>query len=64
MTDKSNEETKLRAELACEGFRLWKVRQNSPHYAAYGPYAVVDDSTGFVLASGATLIEARNLFLG
>ena len=59
-----NHENLLRRELAGEGLRLWKVREDSQHYLEYGPFSVVDDSTGMVLMSGATFEQAREWFNG
>ena len=57
-------EQRLRRELAAEGFRLWKVREDSPHFSEYSPYAVVDNSTSAVLASGCTLTNVRRWLHG
>jgi hypothetical protein len=60
----NNLEQKLRRELAAEGFRLWKVREDSRHFPEYGPYAVVDESTNMVMASGANLDQMQSWFNG
>ncbi len=57
-------ERRLRRRLVVEGFRLWKIRDNSRYYPEYGPYAVLDNSTNMVLVSGADLDQVKTWFEG
>ena len=61
---KSNHERQLRRALAAEGFRLWKLRENSRYYWEYGPYSVLDESTQMVLVSGADLDQVQDWLQG
>ena len=47
-------ERRVRELLAKEGERLWKVRVGR-RFWEYGPYAVIDANTNFMLANGMTL---------
>ena len=57
-------ELQLRRALAAEGFRLWKLRENSRHYPEYGPYSVIDESTQMVMVGGADLDQVRDWMQG
>ena len=61
---KQNRERRLRRSLVAEGFRLWKVRENSRYYWEYGPYSVLDRSTSMVMVSGVDLGQVENWFNG
>ncbi len=61
---KQNRERRLRRSLVAEGFRLWKVRENSRYYWEYGPYSVLDRSTSLVMVSGVDLGQVENWFNG
>ena len=64
MTTHQNIERRIRRQLATEGFRLWKVRENSRYFLEYGPYVVLDNPTGMVLVSAADLDQVQTWFEG
>ena len=57
-------ERRLRRELAAEGFRLWKVREDSQYYFEYGPYSVLDKSTRMVMTGGCSLNDVQHWLSG
>ena len=52
-------ESQLRRRAAREGLRLTKFRESSRDYYPYGPYALVDAQTNFLVAYGLDLPDVR-----
>lgn len=54
-----NTENRLRRRAAREGLRLMKLRESSRYYHQYGPYALVDPNTNYLVAYGLHLDEVE-----
>ena len=54
-----NIESRLRRRAVREGLRLTKFRESSRWYSTYGPYALVDPETEFLVAYGLDLDEVE-----
>lgn len=52
-------ESQLRRRAAREGLRLTKFRESSRDYHPYGPYALVDTQTNFLVAYGLDLSDVQ-----
>lgn len=54
-----NIESRLRRHAVREGLLLTKIRESSRWYNTYGPYALVDQATNFLVAYGLDLDEVE-----
>lgn len=52
-------ESRVRRRAVREGLCLMKLRESSRHYHQYGPYALVDPGTNFLVAYGLELDEVE-----
>ena len=55
----NNIESRLRRRATREGLRLTKFRESSRYYHQYGPYALIDADTNFLVAYGLHLDEVE-----